>query len=142
MESSKDFIWTPDKLENPLVTQAKNAVEIVVPWGNESVKPGAGFESKSMLTGSPWKTDPSPFKSFEATENYMAYEPRGDGRANYRSADSYSHGTSTAHYSGSLGATVDAIFASANVTGSFDRAIQENKDVSVIQKHLLSLSSI
>lgn len=130
MEPSDDFKWKSDKLENLLVTQAKNAVEIVVPWGNETVRPGAGFESKSMLAGSPWKTERSPFKSFEATDNYMIYEQRGDGRANYRSADSYSHGTSTVHYSGSLGVTVDAIFASASVTGSFDRSIQENKDVS------------
>lgn len=130
MEPSDDFKWRSDKLENILVTQAKNAVEMVVPWGNESVSPGAGFESKSMLAGSPWKTKQSPFKSFEATDNYMIYEQRGDGRANYRSADSFSHGTSTVHYSGSLGATVGVIFASASVTGSFDRSIQENKDVS------------
>lgn len=115
-------------MENLLVTQAKNGVPFLVPWGKEAVSPGRCFESRGMQA-SPWLRE-CPFKDFDPAKTYMGYTAESDARASFRSAESNSHSTSNTHYSASLGATVDAKFASINVTGSYDRNVQENRDVS------------
>lgn len=113
--------------ESLLVTQAHNGVPILVPWGHQALIPGTGFKSENIM-GHPWM-DQSAFTPFDPQAPYIKYESQGDRRAYFRSAESDSHGVSTQHYSGSLGATVDLTFAKVNVTGSYDKDIKENKDV-------------
>lgn len=116
-----------EERENVLVTQARYGLPLVVPWAHEVVIPGKGFESSNIL-GEPW-VESSPFVPFDQHQACMIYEPNGDAHAHFCSAESQSHESSTEHYSASIGATVDVKFASANVTGSYDKTVQENKDV-------------
>lgn len=116
--------------ENALVTQARHRLPFVVPWANEAIVPGKGFQSGNML-GDPWVAN-SPFIPLEQHQRCMIYQPNGDAHAHYCSAESQSHESSTEHYSASIGATVDVKFASANVTGSYDKTVQENRDVGTV----------
>lgn len=131
-----------DDSENLLVIQARNGVPLLVPWGHEKLTPGTGFRSEHIM-GDPWVRK-SAFVSFDSNTPYALYEPKGDTRAYFRSAESYSHGVSTQHYSGSLCATVDVGFATASVTGSYDKDIKENKDVRflIFQCCVLKLNTV
>lgn len=113
--------------ESLLVTQARNGVPLLLPWGHQSLIPGTGFNSEKMMQN-PWMGQ-SAFLPFDPHFPYVQYDARGGGCANYRSAESDSHGTSHTHYSGSLSATVDVKFASVSVTGSYDKDIRETTDV-------------
>lgn len=60
----------------------------------------------------------------------MIYEGEIDGRASFKDAESASHTTELSHLSGSLGVTVGCPFLSVSVSGTYDKTVLENEDVS------------
>ncbi len=120
-------------LDNPtrpsLVSIAAAGHPFAVPWSHQEVALLAGFESGQILhKEGPWLLG-SPFVHANTnTQAKVQYDADG-GTLTYRDSLSSRAESSTEHLSAELGLTVSVPFASANVTGKYDKMVMENEHV-------------
>ena len=89
----------------------------------------SGFQSQqTMEQAGPWIAA-SPFDHTIRSEAAIVLLDHDGGTCSFRESQSTRAECSTEHLSGSLGVTVSVPFASANVTGTYDRLTIENSSV-------------
>lgn len=121
--------------------QADLKQPLILPWHpQKTIAPGTLFHSRLCESEEgPWSQQ-SPFKSDSLAETPFEFVADDGGVGSFRSATSSVSGSSSEHLSVSMGVTVGAPFLSASVTGSYDREVQKNTDVSS-RSHIDSSSS-
>lgn len=113
-------------LGQPLAAAAAQGLPLFLPWSTEYMKLGSGFDSRHITSGqSPWISSPA----FDIDDRISFIREDDGGTGSVREGRSSSTLQHSEHLSASLGATVGCSFLSANVTGSFDRAVSKNTAV-------------
>lgn len=117
-----------------LVSVAAAGHPFAVPWSHKEVALLAGFESGRILQQEgPWVLG-SPFVQGRTDTQAVVQFDADGGTISYRDALSSRAESSTEHLSVELGVTVEIPFASANVTGKYDKTVTENEHVSRITR--------
>jgi hypothetical protein len=117
-----------DLSSTALSTRAKSGYPLIIPWTTEPLPLGTSFESTLAHTLEPFLKS-SAFDTNALHQVQFLYTGDG-GTGNYASTSTMSSRSSDTHMSFSLGVTVGCSFLNASVTGSYEKDVLENDDVS------------
>lgn len=118
-----------------LIDYAEAGLPLSLPWYRQTILLGTGLASSRLNTKSPW-AERSAF-DVEGHSKCLTYDAKIGCRASYRHSESSSHGSTTDHYSGSLGLAVNTLCVKASVTGTYDTTVTTTTDVSCSFSSLL-----
>ena len=113
---------------------ARACVPLTLPCVPRHVSLGTGFDTQSTGSGSgsdPWR--PSIFPVSNLQQGVGSVEIKGN-QCSYRDSFTFSSSQSSDHFSGSLGVTVGNDFLSGSVEASYDRTVQESREVGWLLK--------
>ncbi|KAJ5080926.1 hypothetical protein N7456_013636 [Penicillium angulare] len=112
-----------------LQAQTEAGAPIALPWSREERSLLTGFDSSKMRDSSngPWKATTSPFSAQSIVTATIVPDASG-GVGVYREGFSTRSESSNEHLSASLGVTVGYSFLNANVTGEYDKNVNETKN--------------
>ncbi|KAJ5263842.1 hypothetical protein N7478_011447 [Penicillium angulare] len=112
-----------------LQAQTEAGAPIALPWSREERSLLAGFDSSKMgdFSDGPWKATASPFSAQSIVRATIVPDASG-GVGVYREGFSTRSASSNEHLSASLGVTVGYSFLNANVTGEYDKNVNETKN--------------
>lgn len=116
--------------ENEIERLAAQHLPIILPWSRQNVRLGTCYQSCRQSSGDPWVKD----SLFVLADLYMIpkiLEREHGTQATYKSVSTTRECESGDHLSVGFGVGVGLPFlASISVKGTYDKDIQENKDVS------------
>lgn len=116
--------------DNEIERLAAQNLPIVLPWSRQNIRLGTCYQSRRQSSGDPWVND-TPFVLADLYMIPKILDREYGTEATYKSV-STSRGCETGdHLSLGFGVGVGLPFlASVSVKGTYDKDVQENKDVS------------
>ena len=140
--ADKDFagLELADADDNEIARQAAQNLPIILPWGRRNIRLGTCYQSR--LQGSkdhtPWREDTPFILSDLFMMPKILHRERGTD-ATYHSVKTSRECETGDHLSLGFGVGVGLPFlASVSVKGTYDKEVQENRDVSVSRHSLKS----
>lgn len=116
--------------ENEIERLAAQHLPIILPWSRQNVRLGTCYQSCRQSSGDPWVKD-SPFVLADLYMIPKILEREHGTQATYKSVSTTRECESGDHLSLGFGVGVGLPFlASISVKGTYDKDVQENKDVS------------
>ncbi|EXJ61988.1 hypothetical protein A1O7_02420 [Cladophialophora yegresii CBS 114405] len=118
------------------VARASAQGYILLPRLEQVIMPGAGFSTKlaSSTSSNPFITSPGPFDLDMLQSSKLTYRCADSCNGTYVSASTTSSSHSSDHLSMTLGIGLGNAVLSASVTGSYDKAVLEDKSSSKISR--------
>ena len=108
---------------------ARQNLPLTIPWHpKQTIKPGMLFRSVDANSNNPWSSL-SPFQPESLQATTVRFSRANGDVASYRSQSTTSRVETSEHLSVSLTVTVDALFASASVSGQYEKTVAKNTDV-------------
>jgi hypothetical protein len=112
-----------------LADLAAQRLTLEIPWHKEYRALGASFDSRCMnASQGPWK-EGTAFEENPSRKVHYILDAHG-GTFSYRDSSSASHFDSTEHLSANIGVSVGCKVASVGVSGSYDKTVLEQRNVS------------
>ncbi|KAI0142770.1 hypothetical protein GGR57DRAFT_485558 [Xylariaceae sp. FL1272] len=108
---------------------AKENSHILIPWSHLPIQLGAGFKSSEAKNGNPFDV-PSAYSAPTLRNAVIRYTEDDGLRGLDRKVSSSSSMEKSEHLSVSGGISVDCGVVAGSATGSYDKAVLENQDVS------------
>ena len=118
-----------DPSDNEIARQATNSLPIILPWSKKSVRLGTCYQSSSQSSGNPW-LESSPFILSDLYTMPTILDRSRGTEASYKSVITSRECETGDHLSLGFGVGVGLPFlASVSVKGTYDKEVQENRDV-------------